>query len=126
MMRCFFFFSSRRRHTRWPRDWSSDVCSSDLVGEELLVIAEGEVRVVAGGTEIARRRRGDYVGEMAVLDGEPRSASLIATGEVRALRVGRREFESIMRERPETSLAMLAVLTRRLREMMKSAAASGR
>src|SRR5690625_6850612 len=32
-MRTFyiFFFSSRRRHTRWPRDWSSDVCSSDLV-----------------------------------------------------------------------------------------------
>src|SRR5437660_9523675 len=25
-----FFFSSRRRHTRWPHDWSSDVCSSDL------------------------------------------------------------------------------------------------
>src|SRR5439155_11225664 len=30
----FFFFSSRRRHTRWPRDWSSDVCSSDLVTAE--------------------------------------------------------------------------------------------
>src|SRR5690625_8054169 len=29
-MSLFFFFSSRRRHTRWPRDWSSDVCSSDL------------------------------------------------------------------------------------------------
>src|SRR5690625_7893381 len=28
-----FFFSSRRRHTRWPRDWSSDVCSSDLAYE---------------------------------------------------------------------------------------------
>src|SRR5690606_40381939 len=28
----FFFFSSRRRHTRFSRDWSSDVCSSDLVG----------------------------------------------------------------------------------------------
>src|SRR5439155_17150275 len=28
-----FFFSSRRRHTRWPRDWSSDVCSSDLAVE---------------------------------------------------------------------------------------------
>src|SRR5690606_40061077 len=27
----FFFFSSRRRHTRFSRDWSSDVCSSDLV-----------------------------------------------------------------------------------------------
>src|SRR5439155_3617475 len=29
----FFFFSSRRRHTRWPRDWSSDVCSSDLLDD---------------------------------------------------------------------------------------------
>src|SRR5207253_8019879 len=29
-----FFFSSRRRHTRWPRDWSSDVCSSDLIHQE--------------------------------------------------------------------------------------------
>src|SRR6266511_5921773 len=29
-MTCFFFFSSRRRHTRFSRDWSSDVCSSDL------------------------------------------------------------------------------------------------
>src|SRR6266508_5722897 len=29
-----FFFSSRRRHTRWPRDWSSDVCSSDLGDRE--------------------------------------------------------------------------------------------
>src|SRR3712207_7140969 len=31
MESCFFFFSSRRRHTRYWRDWSSDVCSSDLV-----------------------------------------------------------------------------------------------
>src|SRR3712207_9407476 len=31
-MRFFFFFSSRRRHTRYWRDWSSDVCSSDLDG----------------------------------------------------------------------------------------------
>src|SRR5437870_10631510 len=29
-----FFFSSRRRHTRWPRDWSSDVCSSDLIDRD--------------------------------------------------------------------------------------------
>src|SRR6266496_3250653 len=32
----FFFFSSRRRHTRSLRDWSSDVCSSDLVGRQVL------------------------------------------------------------------------------------------
>src|SRR4051794_41846495 len=32
----FFFFSSRRRHTRWTGDWSSDVCSSDLRSARLL------------------------------------------------------------------------------------------
>src|SRR6266508_6256400 len=31
-----FFFSSRRRHTRWPRDWSSDVCSSDLTAQAIM------------------------------------------------------------------------------------------
>src|SRR5207253_6122382 len=39
------FFSSRRRHTRWPRDWSSDVCSSDLHrrrgGADALVRVQG-------------------------------------------------------------------------------------
>src|SRR6266487_5857669 len=30
----FFFFSSRRRHTRWTGDWSSDVCSSDLASDD--------------------------------------------------------------------------------------------
>src|SRR5207245_5007707 len=33
----FFFFSSRRRHTRCYRDWSSDVCSSDLSGLDVIV-----------------------------------------------------------------------------------------
>src|SRR5690625_7607109 len=40
-----FFFSSRRRHTRWPRDWSSDVCSSDLFHPE-----PGSDADVAGST----------------------------------------------------------------------------
>src|SRR5690606_40805289 len=33
----YFFFSSRRRHTRFSRDWSSDVCSSDLVDDKKVV-----------------------------------------------------------------------------------------
>src|SRR5689334_23447693 len=49
-----FFFSSRRRHTRWNCDWSSDVCSSDLAGEQvggelLAVDDDGVTRVVAAG-----------------------------------------------------------------------------
>src|SRR5437660_6673474 len=41
----FFFFSSRRRHTRWPRDWSSDVCSSDLAGQaQILAVNNAELK----------------------------------------------------------------------------------
>src|SRR3712207_8700021 len=39
----FFFFSSRRRHTRYWRDWSSDVCSSDLPDEALELLERGEL-----------------------------------------------------------------------------------
>src|SRR5258707_5022095 len=42
---CFFFFSSRRRHTRYWRDWSSDVCSSDLS------ITEHEGRIIQSRSE---------------------------------------------------------------------------
>src|ERR1035441_10775122 len=50
---CFFFFSSRRRHTRCLSDWSSDVCSSDLcgfvcTGESVLCVA-GLASPVRGG-----------------------------------------------------------------------------
>src|SRR6266542_6196217 len=42
---CCFFFSSRRRHTRCYRDWSSDVCSSDLDG--VFFVSLGEVKVAS-------------------------------------------------------------------------------
>src|SRR2546421_7862159 len=38
---CFFFFSSRRRHTRSDRDWSSDVCSSDLPAVKIILAGAG-------------------------------------------------------------------------------------
>src|SRR2546422_8291755 len=48
---CFFFFSSRRRHTRCSRDWSSDVCSSDLAPEVLLA---QDPSIVAPGAKLER------------------------------------------------------------------------
>src|SRR5256885_13914569 len=45
----FFFFSSRRRHTRLQGDWSSDVCSSDLL-EKLTYLARGADAVVFAGS----------------------------------------------------------------------------
>src|SRR5260221_10443619 len=50
----FFFFSSRRRHTRSLCDWSSDVCSSDLLIREILVVA-----IEGGGDAVADEDRGE-------------------------------------------------------------------
>src|SRR5687768_17635864 len=46
----FFFFSSRRRHTRCSRDWSSDVCSSDLTRERRVMLILDEIQCGLGRT----------------------------------------------------------------------------
>jgi CRP/FNR family cyclic AMP-dependent transcriptional regulator len=63
---------------------------------------------------LAVRSTGDVIGEMAVITSGPRMASLAAKGPVRLLSIGRRQFEAMLRERPETSLALMRVLCRRL------------
>src|SRR6266511_2717592 len=59
----YFFFSSRRRHTRFSRDWSSDVCSSDLVGIEQRVAPRGDRGHRGGGNRLggARARHDERV-----------------------------------------------------------------
>src|SRR5574341_609420 len=88
-------------------------------GDEMYIIVSGEVRVLTatdGGqeVEVARRKPGDFVGEMAIISREPRMASLTAAGDVRMLCIDQKSFESLLRERPEISLAVMRVLATRL------------
>src|SRR5690606_40256539 len=53
------FFSSRRRHTRFSRDWSSDVCSSDLLAEMGGVLVTVETGLVGGHFEQHPARRAE-------------------------------------------------------------------
>src|SRR5207253_4548786 len=63
-----FFFSSRRRHTRWPRDWSSDVCSSDLLWNPVLVAEEvGTLAALARGRFILQCGLGDDESQFAAM-----------------------------------------------------------
>src|SRR5690625_5631305 len=59
------FFTSRRRHTRWPRDWSSDVCSSDLDVDESAGagLIEGVALVVGGQIEVVQAGLGAAPGD---------------------------------------------------------------
>ncbi|MGH2637001.1 MAG: Crp/Fnr family transcriptional regulator, partial [Actinomycetota bacterium] len=89
--------------------------AQDELGDEMHIVLEGTVRVVrADGDEVARRSTGDVVGEMSVITREPRVASLVAEGDVRTLRIGHREFEGMVRERPDIALAVMRVLAQRL------------
>src|SRR3989449_8102651 len=68
--RVFFFFSSRRRHTRCSRDWSSDVCSSDLDQDRQLVFTAPTPPNTLVGLEerIASRLEGGLVAELTEPD----------------------------------------------------------
>src|SRR5690348_18464597 len=48
----FFFFSSRRRHTRWTGDWSSDVCSSDLLALARVYLRKGQGQITVNGKSL--------------------------------------------------------------------------
>ena len=80
-------------------------------GDTLYVIIDGQVQVLgAGEQELAVRGPGDVIGEMAVISSKPRAASLLATSDVRVLELHKPAFEAILRERPETALAMMRIL----------------
>lgn len=90
-------------------------------GDAMHVVVTGEVRVLVEGdghqiSEVARRRPGYFVGEMAILSHEPRMASIVAAGDVRTLSIDRKRFQRILRERPDASLAVMRELCLRLRE----------
>jgi len=90
-------------------------------GNEMYIIVAGAVRVLTAAgdgpeMEVARREPGEYVGEMAIISQEPRMASLVAVGDVRMLCIDQKSFESLLRERPEISLAVMRVLCARLKE----------
>src|SRR5437870_4165470 len=75
VMTCYFFFSSRRRHTRWPRDWSSDVCSSDLPE------FDGGVAAVSGNFEATLGLEHHFTGHAGLLTGSGDSAAAPDTGD---------------------------------------------
>ena len=58
------------------------------------------MRVDGKEIELARRTSGDYVGELSIIIREPRNATLIACGDVRALSIDQKTFEGLIRERP--------------------------
>jgi CRP-like cAMP-binding protein len=89
-------------------------------GEEFFFILDGAAMV-----DVTRRKRirlgpGEFFGEMSLLDGEPRSATVRAETDMRLLVILRRNFQSLLTEVPELTRSILVVLSRRLREIERA------
>lgn len=86
------------------------------MGDSMYLVLEGEVEVVKGHTPVATLGPRECVGEMAILDSDPRSATVRARGFTRALMVEREDFYDLLDERLDIARGVIKVLCRRLRE----------
>lgn len=86
-------------------------------GVVFFFILDGETSVTVGGEEVATLKRGDYVGELALLDPEgPRSATVTAKTDVVLAAMSAWQFRPFVLAHPEVAWTMLQRLARRLRE----------
>ena len=93
----------------------SVLMEADAVEDWLFVIVEGDVEVVREDRRVLMGP-GSVVGEMAVLDPQPRSATVRAASPVRAFRLRKAAFDQALRMRPEIAAGVITELVRRLRE----------
>jgi CRP/FNR family cyclic AMP-dependent transcriptional regulator len=91
-------------------------------GDAFYVILSGQAKVV-GKPRARVLRRGHYFGEMALIDGEPRSATVTAASELQTMELPRRPFLKVLEQEPRIAITMLAELTARVRQLDRPAAA---
>ncbi len=90
-------------------------------GETLFVVLEGEGKVTRTGKKVGAVVPGDFFGELAAIDAEPRSASVIAVTPMRVLRLFRRHLMTLLDDEPQVTLKLLDGIVRRLRQVDRSA-----
>ena len=92
-----------------------ELMAAGTVEDWLFVVVDGEVEVVRDDRWI-RLGPGSVVGEMGLLDPQPRSATIVALTPVQALRLRREVFDEALRFSPEIARGVIVELVRRLRE----------
>jgi CRP/FNR family transcriptional regulator, cyclic AMP receptor protein len=88
-------------------------------GSAMYVLLEGEARVVRKGRTVARLGPGDFFGEISLIDGGPRSASVVADSPIRSLKLEGQAFRKVVTEEPALALRVMQVLAARLRDAEK-------
>jgi len=89
----------------------------------LFVIAEGEADVTIGGKKVNHLEKGDFFGEMALLDGGPRTATVTATTPITLYALTEWVFRGLLAEHPSIAMRTLETMAARLRGATKVATA---
>jgi CRP/FNR family transcriptional regulator, cyclic AMP receptor protein len=97
------------------------------LGDCMYIVVDGQVQVHKGDRSIIELGPGSSVGELAVLDPEPRAASVRAMSEVLLFRIDKQPFDEVMADRPEIARSVIRALCERIREQGRTiaGAASG-
>lgn len=93
------------------------LCEQDSIGREAFIILDGEAEVRRNNRKVATLKRGDTVGELALLDHGPRTATVTAATDMSVLVLGVREFAGIIDEVPPIAHKLMKALAGRIREL---------
>lgn len=89
--------------------------AQDAAGTSFYVIIDGAADVIRDGQKLAELTSGDFLGEMALLEDLPRSATVVTTAPSRVLEMHRRDFSAVLDDAPHLARKMLATMAHRLR-----------
>ena len=92
-------------------------------GAGLFVIDEGEADVTIGGRKVNHMKAGEFFGEMALLDGGPRTATVTATTDIKLSALTEWVFRGLLAEHPGIAMQTLETMASRLRSATKAASA---
>jgi CRP-like cAMP-binding protein len=94
-------------------------------GDEFFLIIDGRVWVEVSSEKRVLLHPGEFFGEMSILDGGPRSATIVADTPVRLLVITRRHFSMLLKDVPGLTQTVLATLSKRVREAEERAGRLG-
>ena len=92
------------------------VFAAGAAGDAMYIVLEGDIAIRAGETDLEVLGPGAIFGEMALIDGAPRSASAVATSDCRLVEIDRRRFEFMVSQTPYFALAVMKTMADRLRK----------
>jgi CRP-like cAMP-binding protein len=105
--------SAKARDRRYPA--GTVLAREGDVGAEFMVLVAGTAEVRAGDQVLSTLGPGDFFGEIALLDGGPRTATVVATADVAAEVIDERDFRVLLYDVPSLSRKLLVGVARRLR-----------